>query len=409
MLLSDTLQTAIRSIGVNKSRALLTMLGIIIGVGSVVLMTGIGKSMEGLILGQISVLGSESMVIFPGAGPEGGASAARTGFDSITFDDVRALEKLTTIKSIAPIIFLPGFASFGREETEPQILGTTPTYFNNISIDIAEGRLLDETDEKGARSVAVLGADTARDLFLATNPIGKKIKIGNNSFTVVGVAKPVGTAFFVNIDERIYVPLSKAKLITQQKYYNIVTFEHAGNVDLAFADVRSLLRQRHKIDNPEDDPDEDDFIVRSSNQAEDILGAVSLGLTAFITTIAAISLVVGGIGIMNIMLVAVTERTKEIGLRKALGAKRNDIMIQFLIEAIALTLIGGFIGILFGIFFAYFVALLVGNFLSDYSFAISSGAIVLAVTMAAATGLLFGLYPARKAAFLSPMEALRYE
>lgn len=404
MRLTDTFQTAVRGVTTNVSRALLTMLGIIIGVGSVTLMTGIGQSMEGVILGQISILGADNMIIFPGSGPEGGG-VQRAGYDSITTADIAAMEKLTTITAIAPNIYVSEPVIAGRETAEPQVLGTNTNYYLNYDIEAVRGRLLDEDDEKSRRRVAVLGPDTAKDLFFNQNPIGQKLKIGSSSFTVVGVTNSLGTAFFQNQDERVYIPLSVAKEITQQDFYNAIPFKRTVDPELAQKDVELLLRQRHNIT----DPDDDDFIVRSSIQAQQILGSVSIGLTSFITLIAAISLVVGGIGIMNIMLVAVTERTREIGLRKAIGAKSQDILYQFLIEAVVLTVAGGLIGVAGGLLLSYIVALVVNGILSDYVFQVSPSAIVLAVAMAAGTGFLFGVYPAKRAAEQSPMEALRYE
>jgi putative ABC transport system permease protein len=387
---------------------MLTMLGIIIGVGAVVLMSSIGASMQGVILGQISTLGPRSMVIFPGK-EEGGASAVATGFDSITFDDIDALKKLSSITSVAPIIFVPGVASFGSEETNPETQGVTPEFFRNQSIGLSMGRLFDKSDDEGARAVAVLGSETAYKLFGNIDPLGKRVRVGQTTFTVIGVAKPIGTQFFQNADLRIYVPYTVARNATGQKYVNFVTMNSQGNFDLALADVKALLRQQHNIENPNDDPEKDDFIVRTSEQASQILGGVSLGLTMFITMIATISLLVGGIGIMNIMLVTVTERTSEIGLRKAIGARRRDILLQFLLESILLTVFGGIIGIVLGISFAMFAALVVKNVLDTYGFAISVPSIITSFLMATGTGLFFGISPARKAASLSPMEALRYE
>ncbi len=408
MRITDTLRSASKGITVNLSRSMLTMLGIIVGVGAVVLMSAVGESMKGVILGQISSLGAKSMVIFPGQ-QEGGPNAVSTGHDSLKFDDIDAMRKLRTITSVAPVIFLPGQVSYGREIASPQVLGVAPEFFANQNIEAEVGRVIDRSDDDGAKLSALLGPDVATKLFSGADPLGKRIKIGDNTFTVIGVAKALGSQFFQNADNRIYVPYNVSRNLTGQKYVNYATMLAVGNVDVATDDVTLLIRQRHSIDNPDNDLTKDDFAVRNAAQASEILTGVSLGLTFFITTVAAISLLVGGIGIMNIMLVSVTERTREIGLRKAVGAKRRDILLQFLLEAIFLTGIGGLIGLVLGTGLAYVASLYVNGLLSTYVFAVSVPSMFASVLMAALTGLVFGISPARSAANLSPMEALRYE
>lgn len=409
MTIPDLLATASISLRRNIGRSTLTMLGIVIGVGSVVLMSSVGASMEKVILSQISSLGSKSMVIFPGSNQEGGASQVFAGHDSLTFDDIERLEQLTTIESVAPIVFMPGPAKRGREESSAQIMGVHPNFFYNQNMDAKEGRLLDIYDHDRAARFALLGPDVKEELFGESEALGKEITIGDRSFTVVGVAEALGSQFFQNADDRVYVPLSVAKQVTGQKYANYITMLATESFEVAFADVKALLRYRHKIENPGEDPEKDDFIVRSSEQANAILSSVSLGLTLFITTVAAISLLVGGIGIMNIMLVAVTERTREIGLRKALGARPRDILLQFLAESVALTVVGGFVGLVLGLGLAFLIAIIVQSFLSTYGFAFSMPSMIASVVMAGLTGVIFGISPARKASILDPVESLRYE
>jgi putative ABC transport system permease protein len=408
MRLHDISRAAFKGVTVNLMRSFLTMLGIIIGVGAVVLMSAVGQSMQGVILSQISSLGPKSMVIFPGQ-QEGGASAVATGFDSLTFEDIRELEQLKTVTAIAPAIFVPQEVSYGRESGNPRVVGVTETFFLNQNVTARTGRLIDEDDVGGAKAVTVMGPESVDKFFGSTDPIGKRLKVGDRHFTVIGTANKIGSQFFQSVDDRIFIPLTLAKDLTGQKYVNLITMQTTGSFDLAFDDVNELLRRRHGINNPKNDPTKDDFIVRSAAQASEILGSVTLGLTLFITTVATISLIVGGIGIMNIMLVSVSERTQEIGLRKAIGATKRDILLQFLTEAVVLTVIGGIIGIVGGITLAWVLSFIVRIFLSTYIFAVSPTATVIAFVMAFFTGLIFGINPARKAAALQPIEALRYE
>lgn len=405
MLLTDTFKSAYTAITAHRMRSILTMLGIIIGVGSVVLMVSVGRSFERYVLDQVESFSSHLIEVYP----TGFEKFGRT-LDSLSFADYEAVEKLTTVKDVAPVIFIREKVTVGTEEISPNIFGTTHHFFSNYSLKLRDGRILNDSDFKGARSVAVLGFQSAEDLFGPNDPLGNRIRIGQRFYTVVGVMDTVGSALLQDIDSFVYVPFTTARAQTGQKFMSYMTMKATIEDDaLAVADVTSLLRQRHGIENPDNNYDKDDFRARSASQATEIVGTVGLGLTAFIGLIAGISLIVGGIGIMNIMLVSVTERTKEIGLRKALGATRQDIMRQFLIEAVALTMIGGIIGIVGGAVIGAVLTTIASKFVGHVPFVLSIPALLAAAGMALAVGLLFGIVPARKAADLSPMEAIRWE
>ncbi len=404
MRIQDTVQTSARGITVNKTRSALTMLGIVIGVASVVLMVSIGRSFQGYIMDLIASIGTNTMDVFPKGLEQFGGS-----LDSLTYEDYEAIKRLSTVENVTPVIIVAKTVTYGREEKNPLVFGTHKEFFANYSLKLADGRLLEQSDEDGAKSVAVISNQTAIDLFGNQNPLGKKVKVGEQSFTIVGLLQPQESLLMSDLDKPLYLPFSSAKALTGQKYLSYINLKTKGNQEIAQQDVELLLRQRHRIDNPEGDSAKDDFAARGAEQVSSIVNSVTLGLTVFLSLIAGISLLVGGIGIMNIMLVSVTERTREIGLRKAVGAKRRDILLQFLLEAVSLTLTGGIAGILIGGTLAWILVSLASAFLGPMPFSLSIPSILLAVGMAVGTGLLFGIYPARKAASLSPMEALRFE
>ena len=404
MLLQDTIQTAVAGITVNKTRSGLTMLGIIIGVGSVVLMVSMGNSFQNYIITQIESIGTNTLDVFPSGLEKFGGN-----LKSLTVADYEAVRRLPTVENVSPIILVPFPVSYGREEVNPMVMGTNGGIFLNYGLKVDRGRLLDSSDDEGGKSVAVVSAQTAEDLFGNLNPLGRKIQIGSASFTVVGTLQSQGSLLLSDLDKPVYIPFSAARALTGQKHLTFMTMRTTVDPALAQKDVTELLRDRHRIENPDNDPDKDDFVARSAEQVTGIVNTVTLGLTIFLGLVAGISLLVGGIGIMNIMLVSVTERTREIGLRKAVGAKRRDILLQFLLEAVALTFTGGAVGIVGGASIGWLLSVLAAKVLGQFDFILSVSSILVAVAMAVTVGLVFGLYPAKRAAQLSPMEALRYE
>jgi len=390
----------------NKMRTGLAILGVVIGIGSVIALISLGESSQRSIEERIQSLGSNLLTISPGSLTSGGVRGA-SGVTTLTYSDAKAISdspQITTIKSVSAEYTGNAQIVAGRNNTNTQVIGITSEYNKVRNLDIASGSFISEGNLNGMSKVAVLGPQTAADLFgEGVNPVGKKIRINKVAFNVVGVTESKGGSGFMNQDDRVFVPLTTAQmLLFGVDYLSAISIEASSQEVMARArdQVGYFLLSRHKIK----DPEEADFFIMSQ---EDILGTaaeVTGTFTALLSGIAAISLVVGGIGIMNIMLVTVTERTREIGLRKALGAKRKIITAQFLLESVLVTFVGGLIGIVLGVVVSYAISSMM-----SISFTLSFSSVLLAFGVSTGIGILFGWYPARKAANLQPIDALRYE
>ncbi len=404
----ETIRTSIKGLLAQKLRTLLTMLGIIIGIASVILMTSLGKGVEGLILNQLESFGQDSVFVEPGGDGAGPPNFAQ--LNALKYDDFLAIAKLDSVKVAAPIKYVDGVVSRAGTNISPQIVATTVEYADLNSFEADQGRWFDKSDVDGALRSIVLGSKAAEDLFGDDNPVGQTVTVKRKTFLVIGVLPKLGVLFFQDLDKSVYLPITTARRELQgEDHVTFISARLKGSPEYAAKDIRLLLRDRHDIDNPDGDRKKDDFQVTTQEQAAETFGAISSALTVFLSAIASISLFVGGIGIMNIMLVSVTERTREIGLRKALGARRRDIMTQFLIEAILLTMLGGLLGAMLGSAISWLGSKIVANMIDGWVFVVPLDAVLKAFGVATAVGLVFGLYPARKAAKLDPIEALRYE
>ncbi len=393
----------------NKSRSFLTMLGIIIGIGSVIMMVSVGKGAESLILSSIQSFGNRSIFVHPGGGNQA-ASSHMTSVDKVKYKDYLAMRNLDYLEDVTPMMIFPTVVTYQNGNQKANIIGSNENYLKSINAEVQEGRFLSLEDQVNSSRVAVIGYKNADTLFGDQNPIGRNIKISGKNFQVIGIMAVQGTRFFQDFDERIIVPISTMKNeLLGVDYVMAIMANVKGNMNDAIADLTVFIRKRHAIYNPENDPNKDDFMVMSQVDAADVFTQVSGVLTMSLVAIAAISLLVGGIGIMNIMLVAVSERTREIGLRKAVGANNSDIMLQFLIESAVLTFVAGALGIIGGVLSSWLISVVLVRFQPDWRFIVTLDSVLVAFGVSVMIGILFGIYPAHSASKLDPIECLRLE
>ena len=414
MRFTDPIKIALNNLWAAKFRSFLTILGVVIGIASVIIIVAIGSSAQELILDQIKGIGSNLISVLPGASEEKGppASAFGVAITTLKYEDLKALLQKSNVPNVVEGAgYVSGNATVQYKEINKNYTfrGTTASYIAVENAELEKGRFFSKEEETSLSRLAVLGSEVAKDLFgEREEAVGKKIKIGDQSFEVIGVFKKRGTAAFSNQDTTIFMPLFTAqKIMLGVDYLNMIRLkvDSEKNIDRAKADVVLVLRERHDIKKPEDD----DFSVRDQKTALEVITRITGAIKYFLTAIAAISLVVGGVGIMNTMLISVNQRIREVGLRKAVGAKNSAIRLQFLIESVVITLVGGIVGIVLGIAISAVAAFIIQKLGYHWPFIVTLSSILLAVSISALVGLFFGFYPARRAARLNVVEALRYE
>ncbi|MBR1927089.1 MAG: ABC transporter permease [Bacteroidales bacterium] len=406
MNFANLFRIALKALNNNKFRGFLTMLGIIIGVGSVITMLAIGQGSKKSIQAEISEMGSNMIMISPGAERRGGVRMSGDDMQTLKvkdFEDI--LNKCGHISLASPTVNSSGQAVYGSNNTPTSVTGVTPDYLDIRGYKIKDGDIFSDQDIHTSAKVCVVGKTVVDELFPdGGNPVGKVIRFGSVPFRIVGVLESKGTnSMGQDQDNLMFAPYTTVmKRLQAVTYLQGITCSALSEeyTDKAIEEITSVLRENHKLK----EDAQDDFNIRSQQELSSMMTSTSDMMSTLLAAVAAISLIVGGIGIMNIMYVSVTERTKEIGLRMSIGAKSRDILSQFLIEATLLSVAGGVIGVLLGVVAAYVVKILL-----NYPISISTGSIILSFAVCTVIGIFFGWYPARKASNLDPIEALRYE
>jgi putative ABC transport system permease protein len=402
MSVAELIRLSMQRIGANPLRSALTMLGVIIGVASVVTVVAVGQGSGAQITSSISALGTNLLTISAGGQFTGLVRGATGTASTLTLEDATAVSELASVAAVAPAATTQQVVSFGDENTTTTITGTTEEYLAVRAYEVWQGSFLTGATEDYALRVAVIGADTAETLGLDEGDLGSEVEIAGLPFTVIGILQPKGGVGGAT-DDLVVVPISTLadQLVGADSVSSIsVSVAEGESTNTASSLISALLRARHGIDAS----DEADFSVASQDQLLEVASSVSDTLTLLLVGIGSISLVVGGIGIMNIMLVSVRERTREIGIRKAIGARRRDVLAQFLVEAVVLSVIGGVLGVAVGAL----ASLVIGQ-IAGWGFVFSPPTVVIALAFSALVGIAFGVWPARQAAVLDPIVALRYE
>jgi putative ABC transport system permease protein len=398
------LKVASQSILKNKMRTLLTMLGIVIGVGAVIVMVAVGNGAQTMIKQQISSLGTNLIIVMPGSGTVGGASQGAGTFNKLTVADAEQLKRDgTMLSAVSPVVSTRTQVIGGSGNWRTSINGVSTDFLTIRDWSVTSGSFFDDADVKAGRKIAVIGATVANNLFAGADPVGAQIQIGHVPFTITGVLAAKGqNAGGQDQDDVILMPYSTAqnRLSGNVRIGQILaSAANADDIAAAQEEIKGIMRESHRLDGADDD-----FTVRNQTEIAQAATSTTKVMSGLLAAIASISLLVGGIGIMNIMLVSVTERTREIGIRMAIGARGSDVLTQFLVESVAMSVLGGLVGLAAG----YGGAALLGH-ITGWTTSTPASAVAIAVGFSAAVGVFFGFYPARKAAGLNPIQALRYE
>ncbi len=411
MQLRDTIKTAFAGLVVHKSRSVLTILGIVIGITSITIVMSVGEGAQSYILGEIHRFGPNNVFILPGKFPTGPTSGMGSLLnDSLKLEDIKDLELKNNVPQavkVVPFVFGSVPVSFENELQRMMVMGSVPQSQEIFNLEVERGRYFDQFDLDSHARVAVIGSTIAEDYFGTVDPLRHKLKIKGFNFEVVGVLASKGQGSFINYNKSVLTPYTSIQTdVLGIKYFQRVAVEAESEeaIPAVIEDVKRVLRDNHDIS----DPDKDDFTIQTQKDIAQSVGTITGILTVLLASVAAISLIVGGVGIMNIMFVSVTERTREIGLRKALGATNRNILTQFLVEAAVLTISGGIVGIAAGVVLTYGATVAVQRFAEiNFPFSFSVNGMILGIVVSTGIGLIFGIFPARHAARKQPVEALR--